>query len=118
MATLSTASEESVEIQIEPLETQPEDAPSIVPAANDDDAEANAQEAGSPTLKKLLNAWDIIDDNVQVDITQHHHDNPHAHLGKFARAAPALVSGFTNGSILFVFCCVFSSNEPLPIPLC
>jgi hypothetical protein len=87
---------------------------------------AAARSLSSPTAPGLntekvkgsaaVNDWDLIDDNAQVDA--YADDNVRASKADAdgvrrslipAKLMPTLLSGFTNGSILFVFCCVFSS---------
>ena len=52
----------------------------------------------------------MIDDNARVtEDMPVEEDTSTVASGPIARAIPTLLAGFTNGSILFVFCCVFSS---------
>ena len=64
--------------------------------------------------KSRPNDWDMIDDNAQVDVYAETAEGSAAAAAPGARRPraallPTLLSGFTNGAILFVFCCVFSS---------
>ena len=103
----SPASLETIEIQMVAAELQ------------DEKAEAGRGGAALPrpanrrfikrqSVDHATNDWDMIDDNPQID----------GYEGRTSASrscrwsedtVPTLLSGFTNGSILFVFCCVFSS---------